>query len=143
MLLPKGGVTWKSAKAQLPPTRAIWVFLTRTRFLLCVALAGIVLLLWRGVSTSASEMQRLDAVSLLILIAPIGRRLIIMAMSQILLLGAFKTANADDAERGSRLERAFTNSSHFQSPRAIGDKLVHDSTGRPQPHFIDPKGSTE
>ncbi|KAH6674499.1 glycosyltransferase family 62 protein [Halenospora varia] len=58
MLLPKGGVTWKSAKAQLPPTRAIWVFLTRTRFLLCVALAGIVLLLWRGVSTSASEMQR-------------------------------------------------------------------------------------
>ncbi|KUJ12007.1 glycosyltransferase family 62 protein [Mollisia scopiformis] len=58
MLLPKGGVTWKSAKASLPPTRAIWVFLTRTRFLLCVALAGIVLLLWRGVSTSASEMQR-------------------------------------------------------------------------------------
>jgi hypothetical protein len=60
MLLPKGGVTWKSAKAQLPPTRAIWVFLTRTRFLLCVALAGIILLLWRGVSTSASEMQRLE-----------------------------------------------------------------------------------
>ncbi|TVY81045.1 Mannan polymerase II complex anp1 subunit, partial [Lachnellula suecica] len=58
MLLPKGGVNWKSAKANLPPTRAIWVFLTRTRFLLFVALAGIVLLLWRGVSTSASEMQR-------------------------------------------------------------------------------------
>ncbi|KAL3424459.1 Mannan polymerase II complex ANP1 subunit [Phlyctema vagabunda] len=58
MLLPKGGVTWKSAKANLPPTRAIWVFLTRTRFLLCVALAGIVLLLWRGISTSAGEMQR-------------------------------------------------------------------------------------
>jgi hypothetical protein len=60
MLIPKGGVTWKSAKAQLPPTRAIWVFLTRTRFLVCVALAGIVVLLWRGVSTSASEMQRLE-----------------------------------------------------------------------------------
>ncbi|KAH8821138.1 glycosyltransferase family 62 protein [Xylogone sp. PMI_703] len=58
MLLPKGGVTWKSAKAQLPPTRAIWVFLTRTRFLVFVALAGIVLLLWKGISTSASEMQR-------------------------------------------------------------------------------------
>jgi len=60
MLLPKGGVgyTWKSAKAQLPPTRAIWVFLTRTRFLLCVALVGIVLLTWRGIRTSASEMQR-------------------------------------------------------------------------------------
>ena len=63
MLLPKGGITWKSAKSQLPPTRAIWVFLTRTRFLLCVALAGIVLLLWRGVSTSASEMQRLELLS--------------------------------------------------------------------------------
>jgi len=58
MLLPKGGVTWKSARAQLPPTRAVWVFLTRTRFLLFVALAGVVVLLWRGVSTSASEMQR-------------------------------------------------------------------------------------
>jgi hypothetical protein len=68
MLLPKGGVTWKSAKAQLPPTRAIWVFLTRTRFLLCVALAGIVLLLWRGVSTSASEMQRSEAFSFVTLI---------------------------------------------------------------------------
>lgn len=60
MLLPKGGVTWKSAKANLPPTRAIWVFLTRTRFLLSLALAGVVLLLWRGISTSASEMQRSD-----------------------------------------------------------------------------------
>ncbi|RFU27947.1 hypothetical protein B7463_g8422, partial [Scytalidium lignicola] len=58
MLLPKAGVTWKSARAQLPPTRAIWVFLTRTRFLVFVALTGIVLLLWRGISTSASEMQR-------------------------------------------------------------------------------------
>lgn len=58
MLLPKGGVTWKSAKAKLPPVRAIWVVLTRTRFLLSVALLGLVLLLWRGVSTSASEMQR-------------------------------------------------------------------------------------
>jgi len=58
MLLPKGGVTWKSAKANLPPTRAIWHFVTRTRFILCLALGGIILLLWRGVSTSASEMQR-------------------------------------------------------------------------------------
>lgn len=57
MLLPKGGITWKSAKAQLPPTRAIWVFLTRTRFLLSVAVAGVILLLWRGIRTSASEMQ--------------------------------------------------------------------------------------
>lgn len=57
MLLPKGGVSWKAARSSLPPTRAIWVFLTRTRFLLFVAVAGAILLLWRGVSTSASEMQ--------------------------------------------------------------------------------------
>ncbi|KAH6655702.1 putative ANP1 protein [Truncatella angustata] len=57
MLLPKGGVSWKSAKAQLPPTRAIWVFLTRTRFLLSLAVAGIILLLWRGIRGSAAEMQ--------------------------------------------------------------------------------------
>src|SRR5690349_12305328 len=98
MLLPKGGVTWKSAKAQLPPTRAIWVFLTRTRFLLCVALAGIVLLLWRGVSTSASEMQRSassEQSSRLLLYFP---RVTINMASQVLLLGTFKTANADDTE---------------------------------------------
>ncbi|PQE13279.1 Mannan polymerase II complex ANP1 subunit protein [Rutstroemia sp. NJR-2017a WRK4] len=58
MLGPKGGINWKATKAQLPPARAIWVVLTRTRFLLCVALAGVVLLLWRGISTSAQEMQR-------------------------------------------------------------------------------------
>ncbi|KAK7969626.1 hypothetical protein PG984_000898 [Apiospora sp. TS-2023a] len=57
MLLPKGGITWKSAKNQLPPTRAIWVFLTKTRFLVSVALAGIILLLWRGIRTGANEMQ--------------------------------------------------------------------------------------
>ncbi|KAI0455888.1 putative ANP1 protein [Xylaria acuta] len=57
MLLPKGGMTWKSARAQFPPTRAIWLFLTRTRVLLTLALAGVVLLLWRGISSSASEMQ--------------------------------------------------------------------------------------
>ncbi|KAK6605101.1 Mannan polymerase II complex ANP1 subunit [Botrytis cinerea] len=59
MLGPKGGMNWKATKAQLPPARAIWVFLTRTRFLLCVALAGVVVLLWRGISTSAQEMQRI------------------------------------------------------------------------------------
>ena len=58
MLLPKGGITWKAARSSLPPSRAVWVFLTKTRFLLFVAVAGIVLLLWRGISTSASEMQR-------------------------------------------------------------------------------------
>ncbi|KAI4597370.1 hypothetical protein KJ359_004476 [Pestalotiopsis sp. 9143b] len=57
MLLPKGGMTWKSAKSQLPPTRAIWIFITRTRVLLSLALVGIILLLWRGIRSSANEMQ--------------------------------------------------------------------------------------
>ncbi|KAK3392188.1 putative ANP1 protein [Sordaria brevicollis] len=57
MLLPKGGVSWKAARAQLPPARALWAILTKTRFLLLVAVTGVVLLLWRGISTGASEMQ--------------------------------------------------------------------------------------
>ncbi|BCR85123.1 ANP1/MMN9/VAN1 family protein [Aspergillus chevalieri] len=57
MLLPKGGVTWKSAKARLPPWRAILVLVTRTRFLVSVAIAGLLILLWSGISKSASEMQ--------------------------------------------------------------------------------------
>lgn len=58
MLLPKGGVTWKSTRARLPPWRAVLVLLTRTRFLVTIAVTGLVILLWRGVSKSASEMQK-------------------------------------------------------------------------------------
>ncbi|KAL9613981.1 MAG: hypothetical protein Q9167_001530 [Letrouitia subvulpina] len=58
MLLPKGGVTWKTTKARLPPSRAILLFFTKSRFLLLIALVAIFLILWRGVYTSASEMQR-------------------------------------------------------------------------------------
>lgn len=58
MLLPKGGVTWKSAKARLPPTRVIWRFLTQTRVILSLAIAGIVILLWNGLSGTAGEMQK-------------------------------------------------------------------------------------
>jgi len=58
MLLPKGGVTWKSAKARLPPSRAIWHFLTKTRFLLFVALVGLGLFLWRSLSGTAGDLQR-------------------------------------------------------------------------------------
>lgn len=58
MLLPKGGLDWKAARGQLPATRALWNFVTRTRFLLIVAVTGIVMLLWHGVSSSASEMQK-------------------------------------------------------------------------------------
>ncbi|KAL2001878.1 hypothetical protein VTN02DRAFT_1090 [Thermoascus thermophilus] len=57
MLLLKGGVTWKSAKARLPPWRALVVLLTRTRFLVAVAVTGLIVLLWRGIASSAAEMQ--------------------------------------------------------------------------------------
>ena len=56
MLLPKGGITWKSAKAKLPPWKAVVVFLTRTRLLIALAVTGLVILLWRGFSNS--KMQR-------------------------------------------------------------------------------------
>lgn len=58
MLLPKGGVTWKSAKARLPPWRAFIALVSKPRFVISIALAGLCLLLWRGISKSASEMQR-------------------------------------------------------------------------------------
>ncbi|KAF2210079.1 glycosyltransferase family 62 protein [Cercospora zeae-maydis SCOH1-5] len=60
MLLPKGGggMTWKSARARLPPTRAIWNFVTRTRFLLFVAIAGIIILIWNGVRGTAGDFQK-------------------------------------------------------------------------------------
>ncbi|CAK7265426.1 hypothetical protein SEPCBS119000_001506 [Sporothrix epigloea] len=57
MLLPKGGINWKAAKANLPPSRAVITFLTKTRFLLLVAIVSIFLLLWRSIRSSASEMQ--------------------------------------------------------------------------------------
>ncbi|KAK3377735.1 Anp1-domain-containing protein [Podospora didyma] len=57
MLLPKGGVSWKAARSSLPPTRAIWTVVTRPRFLLFAAVAGIILLLWRGVRSQANDLQ--------------------------------------------------------------------------------------
>lgn len=60
MLLPKGGVTWKSTRAKLPPYRAIAHFFARSRFLLVLGLIAILVVLWRGITSSASEMQRCD-----------------------------------------------------------------------------------
>ncbi|PGH16426.1 hypothetical protein AJ79_01757 [Helicocarpus griseus UAMH5409] len=57
MLLPKGGVTWKSAKARMPPMRLLISLISRPRFLISLALTGLVVLLWRGISSSAAEMQ--------------------------------------------------------------------------------------
>ncbi|KAL2158200.1 hypothetical protein VTH06DRAFT_4520 [Thermothelomyces fergusii] len=53
MLLPKGGISWNAARANLP-TRALSV-VTKSRFLLFVALAGTIALLWRGIRSSAPE----------------------------------------------------------------------------------------
>lgn len=61
MLLPAnkgGGMTWKSARARLPPSRTVLNLLIRTRFLLFVAVAGIVLLLWNGLRGTAGEVQK-------------------------------------------------------------------------------------
>lgn len=58
MLMSKGEMNWKSARGRLPPWRAIVVLFTRTRFLVSVAATGMLILLWRGVSKSASGMQK-------------------------------------------------------------------------------------
>ena len=58
MLLPKGGVTWKSAKARIPPYRVIRHQFTRLRILYLLIIAVVVVLLWRGISTSSREMQK-------------------------------------------------------------------------------------
>ncbi|KAK2753347.1 hypothetical protein FQN55_003476 [Onygenales sp. PD_40] len=57
MLLPKGGVTWKSTKARMPPLRLLVSLVSKPRFLLSIAVTGLIVLLWRGISSSASEMQ--------------------------------------------------------------------------------------
>ncbi|KAK5110756.1 hypothetical protein LTR62_005633 [Meristemomyces frigidus] len=57
-LLPKSGVNWKAAASRLPPSRAIWNFVARTRVLLVVALIAIVILIWDGVSGTAGDIQK-------------------------------------------------------------------------------------
>ncbi|PHH61755.1 hypothetical protein CDD81_8002 [Ophiocordyceps australis] len=57
MLLPKGGLNWKAARTQMPPARMLWNIVARTRILLLVGVVGLVVLLWRGVISSASGMQ--------------------------------------------------------------------------------------
>ncbi|KAF4121079.1 glycosyltransferase family 62 [Geosmithia morbida] len=57
MLLPKGGLQWKTARARAPQIRVLWNTVSKPRFLLFCAVFGIIALLWRGISSSASEMQ--------------------------------------------------------------------------------------
>ncbi|CAF9904800.1 MAG: hypothetical protein HETSPECPRED_004791 [Heterodermia speciosa] len=58
MLLPKGGVTWKSAKARIPPSRAIIHYLTRSRLLVYIGAAVVFIILWSGLSKSSSKMNK-------------------------------------------------------------------------------------
>ncbi|KAF2840689.1 glycosyltransferase family 62 protein [Patellaria atrata CBS 101060] len=58
MLVPKGGITWKSARARLPPSRAVYHTLARPRTLLLIAVTATIVLLWRGLSGTAEEMQK-------------------------------------------------------------------------------------
>ncbi|KAI9657533.1 MAG: hypothetical protein M1831_004149 [Alyxoria varia] len=58
MLLQKGGVTWKSSRYRLPPSRSIWIFFTRTRPVLLVAIIASVILLWRALSGTTEELQK-------------------------------------------------------------------------------------
>jgi hypothetical protein len=97
MLLPKGGVSWKSARAQLPPTRVLRTSLNRTRILLLIAAIGVFLFIWRGISSSAAEVQRCarsscPSLALVGLIANTNHH-------QLLLLGPVETADGHDAKR--------------------------------------------
>lgn len=94
MLLPKGGVTWKSAKARLPPWRAVLVVLTRTRFLVAIALTGLIILLWRGISVSTSQMAEYVFSTFFLPYVPhlIGLSSTDTTTLQLLLLRTIKTA---------------------------------------------------
>ena len=51
-------MNWKAARSRLPPSRALWTFLTRTRFWLLLVIAGLFLMIWNGVRGTAGEMQK-------------------------------------------------------------------------------------
>lgn len=98
MLLPKGSnITWKSARSRLPPTRAIWNFLTRTKFLLFVVLFGIVVLIWNGVRGTAGDWQRYVK-NRLARHGQLYTKRWVLIVIQVLLLWSGQVANADDGE---------------------------------------------
>jgi hypothetical protein len=73
MLLPKSRGGWQATRASLRPTRAISKLLTRARVLVIIALVGTVLLLWRGIRSSAPDMHKFDFPSLLRLLGVAAR----------------------------------------------------------------------
>lgn len=56
-MIPKG-MTVKTIRNKLPPLRAIGQVVLRTRFLFFVFLSAFIIILWRGFSSSAANMQK-------------------------------------------------------------------------------------
>lgn len=95
MLLPKGGLNWKGAKSQLPPSRAVWNTFARKRVIVLAAVVTGMVLLWRGIHKSASEMQKYV---LLYLKLFARQRPLTPPRTQLLLLGTCQVANGHVAE---------------------------------------------
>ncbi|MCJ1308452.1 hypothetical protein MMC25_002105 [Agyrium rufum] len=55
MLLPKGGINWKSTRARLPPSRKIIGIFSRPRTFVYAIIAVLLFLLWKGVSYGAKD----------------------------------------------------------------------------------------
>lgn len=94
MLLPKGGVTWKSARSRLPPWRVLIVYLTKVRVLAAIALTGLIMLLWRGISVSTKDLSKFVPFQyeIVALLKP-HMILIIDAKLQLLLLWTFESTD--------------------------------------------------
>lgn len=60
MLLPRGGVDWRSARAKVPPLRQIWMYLKRPRSLMVFAAVVFFVLWWTVLRGTAEEVQRYD-----------------------------------------------------------------------------------
>ena len=58
MIFPEGGLSWKSAKARIPPYRAVRHQITRTRLLTLLAVTVTFVILNGGSTTSSREMQK-------------------------------------------------------------------------------------
>lgn len=58
MLLPQGGVEWKSAKARFPPTRAFARFAAQPRIVLLIAGLTTFIIIWRALRGTSEELHK-------------------------------------------------------------------------------------
>ncbi|KAJ2959074.1 hypothetical protein NQ176_g11142 [Zarea fungicola] len=93
MLLPKGGLNWKGAKSQLPPSRAVWNIFARKRVIVLAAVVTGIVLLWRGIHKSASEMQKY-----VLPLCAVVHRPLTPPRTQLLLLGTCQITNGHVTE---------------------------------------------